>query len=46
MCQGVKWKRIAAKVVEREDGFSVREIEPLEVGVEAGFWGAEVGNSC
>lgn len=45
LCKGVEWERIIAEVIESEDGFGIWEVETLQVGIEACFWGAEVGNA-
>lgn len=36
-----------AKIGDVKHGLGIRELQPLEVGVQAGVWGAEVGDaSC
>jgi hypothetical protein len=37
--------RVVAEVRDVEDGFGVGQVEACEVGVEACFWGAEVGDT-
>ena len=43
--QGIERQRVLPEVIDVEDGFRVGEIEPLEIGVEPRFWGAEVGDT-
>lgn len=45
MSQCVEGIWIVAEIGNVEDGFCVGKIELCEVGVEAGFWGAEVGDA-
>jgi hypothetical protein len=33
---------ILAEIRDFEDGFSVGEVEPRKVGVEAGLWGSKI----
>lgn len=43
-CVEGQW--ILAEEGELEDGFGVREVQALEVCVQARLWGAEVGYAC
>jgi hypothetical protein len=42
--EDVEGARVGAEEGEVEDGFGLGEVERGEVGVEACFWGAEVGD--
>lgn len=41
----VEGEGVFAEEGQLEDGLGVWEVEALEVGVEAGFWRAEIGNA-
>jgi hypothetical protein len=41
--EGVEGEWVLAEVGYVEDGLGVREVEPCEIRVETGVWGAEVG---
>jgi hypothetical protein len=46
LCKRVKGLRVLPKILQRKDGFRVRQFERLEIGIESRPGGAEVGDAA